>query len=104
MWKPNEDRVYLIPIPPEEKTESGIYKPSEAQKIEAWEVIAIGPSSAECKVCKTQRDIIKNLKVGMLVMINKEAGMDVEKTEFNPDFRVIRFGDIHGYDDKPEKK
>ena len=99
---PNEDRIFLKAISPEKRTESGIIIPLEAQKIDFWEVIAIGPSSAECKVCKTKREIADILKPGMIVLINKEAGMDCEYEK--EEFRVIRFSDVHGYDDMPKKK
>jgi co-chaperonin GroES (HSP10) len=99
--KPNEDRVFLKAIPPEKRTETGIIIPLEAQKVDYWEVTAIGPSSGECKVCKTQREIAENLKPGMIVLINKEAGMDFE---YEGEYRVVRFSDIHGYDDMPKKK
>lgn len=92
---PNEDRVTLKAIAPEEKTAGGLYKPVEAQKIEIWEVVEIGQSSQCCKTCGTKRD--ETLKPGDLVYINETAGLDYS---YEGDFRVVRFSDIHLYDEK----
>ncbi len=93
---PNDDRVVLKPIPPETKTKTGLIIPVEGQKVVLWEVVSIGPSSQECKTCKTKRDT--KLEVGMLVLINENAGMDYE--DEGEQFRIIRFSDIHAYDHK----
>lgn len=94
--KPNEDRVVLKPIPAETKTASGFIIPVEAQKIALWEVVSIGDSSQACKVCKTARE--QKLLPGMVALINENAGLDFEE-EGQP-FRIVRFSDIHAYDDK----
>ncbi len=94
--KPNDDRVIIKPIPAAEKTKSGLFVPLEAQKVAIWEVVSIGPSSLECKNCKTHRET--ELREGMLVMINENAGMDF--SEGDQHYRVIRFSDIHLFDEK----
>lgn len=96
MMTPNEDRVLLKPIPPEETTSSGIIIPLEAQKVEIWEVVAIGPTSTSCRKCGTDRPT--ELKPGMLVLINESAGMDF--SDNGEKLRIVRFTDIHAYDDK----
>lgn len=95
MMHPNEDRVTLKAIAAEEKTAGGLYKPVESQKIELWEVVEIGDSSQKCKVCGTKRET--TLQPGMIVYINETAGLDYS---YEGDFRVVRFSDIHIYDEK----
>lgn len=97
MINPNEDRVILKAVPPETKTASGLIVPVEAQKVELWEVVAIGPSCHNlCKECRTK--IANELKIGMIVLININAGMDINYE--NEDLRIIRYSDIHAYDHK----
>jgi chaperonin GroES len=96
MLKPNEDRIFLKPIPPETKTASGLIIPIEAQKVALWEVLSVGPVIGNCKKCGAEK--VQELKPGMLVLINENAGMDF--TYENETYRVVRFNDIHAYDDK----
>ncbi len=97
--KPNEDRVLLKPIAPETETASGILIPLEAQKIKLWEVVAIGPAChGVCEDCKGK--IATKLEIGMVVLININAGEDfVDEGE---DRRIVRYKDIHTYDDKKQ--
>lgn len=94
MFKPNEDRVILKPIDPDKETKTGLIIPVEAQKVKIWEVVAIGPSSTDCKTCGNKRN--DDLKPGMLAMINENAGMDFEYEDQL--FRVVRYSDIHLYE------
>ena len=97
MIKPNEDRVILKAVPPETTTATGLIVPVEAQKVELWEVVAIGPACHTlCKDCRSK--IANELEVGMIVMISQNAGMDI--TYEGEDYRVIRYTDIHLYDTK----
>ena len=84
---PTEDRVVLKPIPPETKTKSGLIIPNEAQKIQLWEVVSVGPT-----------DNPINLEKGMIVTIPESAGYDFEDN--GEPFRVIRHGSIDLYDFK----
>jgi len=84
---PTEDRVILKPIPPDTKTKSGLIIPNEAQKIQLWEVVAVGPSASPIK-----------LEKGMVVTIPDSAGYDYELD--GQQFRVIRHGSIDLYDTK----
>ncbi len=85
--KPTEDRVLLKPIPPDTKTKSGLIIPNEAQKIQLWEVVEVGPNQGNVK-----------LEPGMVVMIPEAAGYDFEH-EGKP-YRVIRHGSIDLYSEK----
>lgn len=89
MWKPKEDRVVLKAVPPEEKTKSGLIIPNEAQKISEWEVLAVGPNKQDIQ-----------LLPGMRVMVSDGAGMEI--TVDGQDQKVVRFSDIHLYDDQPQ--
>lgn len=91
---PNEDRVFLEPIPPDEKTKTGIIIPNEAQKVVLWKVHSIGPENGICKECGAKRP--QKLEVGMRVLINENVGTDIEID--GKAIRVIRHGDIHGYE------
>lgn len=93
-WKPKEDRVVLKGITPEKMTASGLHIPLEAQKTSIWEVLAIGP------VTGVKTEIV--LKEGDLVMISDAAGMDIEVD--GEEQRVVRFSDIHLYNDEPKTK
>lgn len=84
---PTEDRVILKPIPPDTKTKSGLIIPTEAQKVQMWEVVAVGPSEQKVKI-----------EPGMIVVIPEGVGYDFEE-EGQP-LRVIRHGSIDLYDDK----
>jgi len=86
---PSEDRVILKPIPPETKTKSGLIIPNEAQKVQLWEVVAVGPIQGQVK-----------LEKGMVVLIPESAGYDFEDN--GEPFRVIRHGSIDLYDFKKE--
>lgn len=95
MWKPKENRVALKPVPPEEKTKSGLIIPTEAQKVSEYEVLAIGPltgSNLEAKI---------ELLPGMHVIVNNGAGLDIEID--GEEQKVVQFSDIHLYDDEPKK-
>jgi len=85
--KPAQDRVILKPIPPETKTKSGLIIPNEAQKIQLWEVVSVGPTDNPTK-----------LEKGMIVTIPESAGYDFEDN--GEPFRVIRHGSIDLYDTK----
>lgn len=97
---PNEDRVLIKPIPAKTKTTGGLYIPDEAQKIALWEVVKIGPTSTDCAKCGTKR--VTDLKEGMLVLINDNAGLQFEYGQGDQKqmYKVIRFMDIHGFDEK----
>lgn len=83
--QPTEDRVILKPVPPDTKTKSGIIIPNEAQKIQLWEVVSIGPTSSPVK-----------LEKGMIVCIPESAGYDFEYE--GEKLRVVRIGSIDLYD------
>ena len=93
--KPNEDRVFLEPIPANEQTKGGIYIPGEAQKITIWKVLAIGDESGLCKECAAKRK--QRLEVGMHVIINKDVGLEISLDD-KPLVKIVRHGDIHGYE------
>lgn len=84
---PTEDRVVLKPIPPDTKTKSGLIIPPESQKVEMWEVVAVGPTEQKVKI-----------EPGMIVVIPEGAGYDF--TENGQPLRIIRHGSIDLYDDK----
>jgi chaperonin GroES len=83
--KPTEDRIILKPVPPDTKTKSGLIIPNEAQKIQMWEVVDVGPSQGPIK-----------LEAGMIVTIPESAGYDYELD--GQQFRVIRHGSVDLYD------
>lgn len=84
---PTEDRVVLKPIPPDTKTKSGLIIPVESQKVQMWEVVAVGPTKQEVKI-----------EPGMIVVIPEGAGYDF--TEDGKPFRIIRHGSIDLFDEK----
>lgn len=100
MFRPNDDRVVVKPIPAEEKTKGGLFKPIEAQKIDIWEVVFIGRNTSECKNCKSE--LQNDLKPTDIVWLNENAGMPVNDGE--ADYKVIRFSDIHLYEDNADWK
>ena len=85
--KPTEDRIILKPVPPDTKTKSGLIIPNEAQKIQMWEVVEVGPSQGPIK-----------LEPGMIVTIPESAGYDYEFDDQK--YRVIRHGSIDLYSEK----
>ena len=84
---PTEDRVIIKPIPPETKTKSGLIIPNEAQKIQLWEVVSVGPMQGQVKI-----------EPGMVVMIPESSGHDFEYE--GQHLRVIRHNSIELYDTK----
>ena len=73
--KPIDDRVLLKPDEPEEKTESGIYLPENAQeKPMTGEVLAVGPGKLQDDGNRAPMSV----KVGDRVLYGKFAGTEVE--------------------------
>lgn len=81
---PLEDRVVLKELVAEEKTQSGIVLPGQAQeKPQQAEVIAVGPGTEKVKM---------QVKLGDLVIYSKYAGTNVKLD--NEEYIIVKQGDI----------
>ena len=85
--KPTEDRLIIKPVPPETQTKSGLIIPTEAQKVQMWEVVSVGPTEQKIKI-----------EPGMIVVIPESAGTDFEYE--GEKLRVIRHASIELYDQR----
>jgi chaperonin GroES len=73
--RPLDDRVWVEPDEPEEKTESGIYLPEQAkERPQTGQVLAVGPGKLNDDGSRTQPSV----KEGDKVVFGKYAGTEVE--------------------------
>ncbi|MFO0447630.1 MAG: hypothetical protein ACK52I_02880 [Pseudomonadota bacterium] len=98
--QPTEDRVILKPVPPDTKTKSGLIIPDTVQKVQLWEVVAVGPQVAnKISLVGDRITIVQNpevhIKPGAFVMIPQDAGIDFE--EDGQPRKVIRHSSIELY-------
>lgn len=75
MLEPVEDKILVLPEKKEEKTQSGLYLPEQAQRNRnSGYVIAVGPGRHAGDGTRIPLDV----KVGDLVYFQSHAGTDVE--------------------------
>jgi len=85
-FKPNEDRVLVLPAPAEEKTAGGIIIPDAAkEKPQTGTVVSVGPG---------KKDEPITLNVGDTVFYGKYSGTEI-KLE-GKDYLIMRASDILG--------
>lgn len=95
MFKPNEDRVLILPIPNPDKSKGGLYIPDNARGTPTHgKVIAVGPGKA-CPHCGLPHPIV-GIEAGQLVVFPGSAGTDIEIDEV--EYRIIRGTDIQAYE------
>jgi chaperonin GroES len=85
-FKPNEDRVLVLPAPAEEKTAGGIYLPESAkEKPQTGTVIAAGPGKKDEPMVFTP---------GEIVYYGKYSGTEIKLD--GKDYLIMRASDILG--------
>ncbi|MDA1120673.1 MAG: co-chaperone GroES [Bacteroidetes bacterium] len=85
-FKPNEDRVLVLPAEAEEKTASGIIIPDTAkEKPQEGAVVAVGGGTTEKPV---------TVKVGDRILYGKYSGTEI--TINGQEYLIMRNSDIFG--------
>lgn len=85
-FKPNEDRVLVLPAAAEEKTAGGIIIPDTAkEKPQKGTVIAVGPG---------KKDEPMHLSAGATVFYGKYSGTEIQLD--GKDYLIMRSSDIFG--------
>jgi len=85
-FKPNEDRVLVLPAPAEEKTAGGIIIPDAAkEKPQTGTVVSVGPG---------KKDEPITLNVGDTVFYGKYSGTEIKLD--GKDYLIMRASDILG--------
>ena len=85
-FKPNEDRVLVLPAPAEEKTAGGIIIPDAAkEKPQTGTIVAVGPG---------KKDEPITLSVGATVYYGKYSGTEIKLD--GKDYLIMKASDILG--------
>lgn len=85
-FKPNEDRVLVLPAAAEEKTAGGIIIPDTAkEKPQQGSIIAVGPGKKDAPV---------QVAVGETVYYGKYSGTEIQID--GKDYLIMRSSDILG--------
>ena len=85
-FKPNEDRVLVLPAPSEEKTAGGIIIPDAAkEKPQTGTVVSVGPG---------KKDEPITLNVGDTIFYGKYSGTEIKLD--GKDYLIMRASDILG--------
>ena len=85
-FKPNEDRVLVLPAPAEEKTAGGIIIPDAAkEKPQTGTVVSVGPG---------KKDEPITLNVGDTIFYVKYSGTEIKLD--GKDYLIMRASDILG--------
>ncbi|MDP4664367.1 MAG: co-chaperone GroES [Salibacteraceae bacterium] len=85
-FKPNEDRVLVLPAPAEEKTAGGIIIPDAAkEKPQTGTVVSVGPG---------KKDEPITLNVGDTIFYGKYSGTEIKLD--GKDYLIMRASDILG--------
>jgi len=85
-FKPNEDRVLVMPAEAEEKTAGGIILPDTAkEKPQKGTIIAVGPG---------KKDEPMTLKVGASIFYGKYSGTELQLD--GKDYLIMRASDVLG--------
>lgn len=85
-FKPNEDRVLVLPAPAEEKTAGGIIIPDAAkEKPQTGTIVAVGPG---------KKDEPITLGVGATVYYGKYSGTEIKLD--GKDYLIMKASDILG--------